>query len=321
MKNIVVIGGGTGTSTLLKGLKKYDAGLSVIVSTSDDGGSTGKLREKFGVLPPGDIRQCIVALSQNPKAAENLNFRFVKGPFKGHALGNLILANLEKCYGINKSVTILSKALNVKGRVLPVTLVPTTLSAILENGKVINGEHNIDEPKKNLESRIKNLVLKPNASANPKAIAAIKSANVIIFGPGDLYTSTIPNLLVKGMKECLNKSSAKKILITNIMTKLGQTDGYKVSDFLKILERYLGGKVDIVLVNNKKPNSEVLKRYAKEKAEMVKADLLPNEKSIKVITANLISNKIVSKILGDKLNRSLLRHDPEKLAKIIWSTI
>ncbi len=323
MKNIVIIGGGTGTFTLLSGLRKYPSNNTVIVSSADDGGSTGILRKELGVMPPGDIRQCLVGLSYTQEEMKQLfNFRFDAGSLKGHSVGNIIIAALEKITGnVDDAINLASKMLNVRGQVLPVTLKPTFLSAVLENGKKILGEHNIDQPNVKLQiPNIKSLRLKPNGPANPKAITAIQSADVIIFGPGDLFTSTIPNLLVKGVAEALNKSKAKKVLISNIMTKHGQTDGFKASDFVRELEKYLGGKIDVVLENNKKPSPEVLKKYAAEKALFVEPDL-KDGKDLKIFTGDLTSKDIVKKTSGDKLKRSFLRHDSDKLAKLIWELV
>lgn len=317
MKNVVIIGGGTGTSTLLEGLKKYPVNLSVIVTTSDDGGSSGILRNELGVLPPGDIRQCLVALSSNKKLASIFAHRITSGEQKGHAIGNLILANLEKELGsATKAIELVSSFLNVKGVVIPVTLKPTFLSAILENGDVIIGEHNIDEVNSKYQiPNIKSLHLKPEIKANPSAIEAIRQANVIVFGPGDLYTSTLPNLLVKGIKEAINKSKAKKVLVTNIMSKNGQTNGFKVSNFVREIEKYLNGKITYVLANTKMPDKEVLNLYKKEKAEFIEFD--QQNISTKVITGNFISKVVFKKNKADKLNRSMLRHSSTKLAKII----
>ena len=323
MKNIVIIGGGTGTFTLLSGLRKYPSNNTVIVSSADDGGSTGILRKELGVMPPGDIRQCLVGLSYTQKEFQQLfNFRFPTGSLAGHTVGNIIIAALEKVTGsIDEAINLSAKMLNVRGTVLPVTLKPTLLLAVLENGKTLVGEHNIDQQNIKLQiSNIKSLKLKPNGPANPKALAAVKSADAIIFGPGDLFTSTILNLLVKGVAEAINKSSAKKILITNIMSKFGQTDGFKASDFVKVLEQYLKGKIDIALVNNKKPAGTILQKYSKEKAKFIGPDA-KNLKSLKVVQENLISNSTIKKQTGDKLKRSFLRHDSDKLAKLIWGLV
>jgi uncharacterized cofD-like protein len=205
-----------------------------------------------------------------------------------------------------------------------VTLKPTVLSAVYSNGKKIIGEHNIDERTgiRNEELEIRNLQLKSNGSANPKAIAAIKNADLIIFGPGDLHTSILPNLLVLGVAEAINKSKAKKVLVINIMTKFGQTDGFKVSNFVSELEKYLGGKLDVAIVNNKVPGGKLLKRYSQEKAKPVKMDDGGIKKfSPKIVVADLLSDNVFSKSNGDKLKRSFLRHDSDKLAKLIWKNL
>lgn len=323
MKNIVIIGGGTGTFTLLSGLRKFPSNSSVIVSSADDGGSTGILRKDLGVFPPGDLRQCLVGLSNAEQPLKDLfSYRFDSGDLKGHNVGNIILAALEKITGsVENSVDLASKILNVRGQVLPVSLKPTILSAVLENGKIIRGEHNIDEPNGNLKFKIKNLKLEPTSiKANPKAIEVLKRADVIVFGPGDLYTSILPNILVKGVAEAINKSKAKKVLVTNIMTKYGQTDGFKSSDFVVELEKYLKGKIDIVLQNNQKPKNSILKKYASEKSEFINPDLKSGS-GLTVISANLLSDVKIKQSSSDKLKRSFLRHDCDKTAKIIWELL
>ncbi len=320
MHNIVIIGGGTGTSTLLEGLKKYPVNLSVIVTTSDDGGSSGILRRELGVLPPGDVRQCLVALSANKKLASIFAHRITSGEQKGHTIGNLILANLEKELGsAEKAIDLVSNFLHVNGSVIPVTLNPTILSATLENGKVIEGEHNIDEPLGDIRYKIEDIRLKPGIQANPKALEAISQADVIVFGPGDLHTSTLPNLLVKGVKEAINTSRAKKVLVTNIMIKNGQTNGFKVSDFVNELERYLEGRITYVLANNTKPEARIQKLYKKEKAEFVELD--SKNINAKIISGNLSSKVVFTKSKGDILNRSIIRHNAKKLARIIYELI
>ena len=209
MKKVVVIGGGTGVFTVLSGLKKYDYALSAIVTMADDGGSTGVLREEFGMLPPGDVRRALVALSasDNKVMSELFNFRFEKeSSLKGHSLGNLLLTALEKITGsfsdaLKEAVNIL----NVKGEVIPVTLERTKLHAELENGAIIEGESNIDIPKHDPHLKIINEYLNPKAKANPDAVRAIKEADFVIIGPGDLFTSLIPNLLVDGIPEAIRQ--------------------------------------------------------------------------------------------------------------------
>ncbi len=321
MKNIVIIGGGTGTFTLLSGLKKYPANNSVVVSNADDGGSTGILRKELGVFPVGDLRQCLVGLSSAEQSLKDLfNYRFDSGSFKGHSMGNLILASLEKITGnVDGAIDSAGKMLKITGQVLPVTLKPAVLSALLKNGRKIIGEHNIDIPQK--RAPIKSISLNPNGPVNPKVLTAIKSADAIVLGPGDLYTSVLPSLLVKGVKEAIDKSKANKILVLNIMTQTGQTDKFKPADFVKTINSYMGKKkLDVVLVNIKKPHTKALMAYKKQGAEYI----VPQTKGLsglEIIKKDFLSQVIHKKNKGDILHRSLLRHDSDKVAKIIWELI
>lgn len=324
MKNIVIIGGGTGTFTLLSGLRQFPVNNSVIVSTADDGGSTGRLRDELGVVPPGDIRQCLVGLSYTEQSLKDLfSYRFAQGSLSGHTVGNIIIVALEKILGNTESaIKITAKLLNVRGQVVPVTTYPTILSAVLQNGRIITGEHNIDEPAGNVSLHIKSLHLSPQKPPNPRALDLIRRADAIIFGPGDLYTSTIPNLLVKGVKETIQKSKSTKILVTNIMTKFGQTNNFQASDFVRVLEEYLDHKLDVVVANNQSIDSQVLKQYHRVKAKPVKVDIKAlQQQGIKVIARPLVSKIKQAKIKGDVIKRSLLRHDSAKLAKIIWKLV
>jgi len=311
MKRIVVIGGGTGVFTVLTGLKSYPFHLSAIVTTADDGGSSGVLREEFGILPPGDIRRALVALSSDSLILSNLfNYRFENGTgLKGHSFGNLFLTALERITGnFNQSVKEASKILGIKGKVIPVSLDYTRLFARLENDLLVVGESNIDVPKHDGSLFIEEVFLNPEPKANKDAIKAIKEADIIITGPGDLYTSIIPNFLVKGIKEAIKKSRAKKVYICNIMTKYGETNKFTAEDFFATLEKYLGkGVIDYFLVNIEKPKNRYLSKYKKEKAELVKYDrkLLSSWKKPKVIFARLLRQG------------PLLRHDSKKLAKVI----
>ena len=318
------MGGGTGTSTLLSGLKKYNVNLSVAVSTWDDGGSSGRLRKEFGVIPPGDIRQCLLALSNAPEDLKQLvGFRFAKGELSGHVVGNIMLSALEFLYGnVEVAIEKFANILQSTGQVFPVTLKPTLLSAKYANGRVVVGEHNIDEPSLNFESKIKSIQLKSNLSVNRKVLEAITKADIIIFGPGDLFTSTLPNLLVKGVKENLKKSKAQKILVTNIMTKHGQTNGFGTKDFVDEFKKYAGFYPNTVIVNTQKPEATDLKRYKTEKAEFVEPEvLLLKQTPVKVVLGDLIAFNKHKKQRGDNLKRSFIRHNSEKLAKIIISTI
>ncbi len=311
MKKIVVIGGGTGVFTVLTGLKNYPFHLSAIITTADDGGSSGVLREEFGILPPGDIRRALVALSSDSPILANLfNYRFENGTgLKGHSFGNLFLTALERITGdFNQAIKEAAKILGIKGKVIPVTLDYTRLFARLENDLLVVGESNIDVPKHDGSLFIKQVFLNPEPKANKEAIKAIKEADVIIIGPGDLYTSIIPNFLVKGIKKVMKKSQAKKIYVCNIMTKYGETNKFTAEDFFVTLEKYLGkGIIDYFLVNIEKPKDYYLGKYKKEKAELVNYDrkLLSSWKKPKVIFTRLLRQG------------SLLRHNPKKLAKVI----
>lgn len=304
-KRVVVIGGGTGVFTVLTGLREYPYKLSAIVSMADDGGSTGLLREEFGTLPAGDIRRALIALSGSNKKilSELFNYRFGEATsLKGHSLGNLLLTALEKITGdFASGLDEAAKILNLKGKVIPVTLNRTSLFATLSNGKIIEGETNIDIPKHDGKLTIKNIFLKPKVSANPRAIDAIKKADAIILGPGDVYTSVLPNLIVDGVCDAIKKSKAKVIYNVNIMTKFGETNDFKASDFVIKMEDVLGKNViDFVTVNDKKPTGAIVARYEKEKVEFVENDLKGDK-------------RLVS---GNFLRRGMfLRHDAEKLAK------
>ena len=309
-KKIVVIGGGTGVFTALTGLKKYFNNLTAIVTMADDGGSTGILREEFGVLPPGDIRRALVALSysNNKILSELFNYRFQEGSgLSGHSFGNLMITALERITGsFNRAIEEASKILSVQGRVLPVTLGKTKLFAELEDDRVIEGESNIDIPKHGGSIKIRKVWLQPQPSINPEAKKIILSADGIVIGPGDLYTSLIPNLLVKGVRQTLQQARGKKIYFVNLMTKFGETEGFKASDFLKIVEKYLGKNVlDFAVINKTKPALMRFRPYVAEKSEFVEADLNNFEKKPVPITANLL------RIGG------LIRHDSEKLAKVV----
>ena len=313
-KNIVVIGGGTGCFTVLSGLKKYPVYLSAIVSMADSGGSTRILREEFGILPPGDVRQALIALSRSEKSLANLfNYRFNEGSgLSGHSFGNLLITALERIKGsFEKAIEEAGKILNIKGEVIPVTLQNTHLYATLENGKVVKGEANIDVPKHDPNLKIKRVYLKPQAKVNKKAKSAISKADLIIIGPGDLYTSILPNLLVNGIPKAIRKSKAKKIYICNLMTKHGETNNFCRLDFVREIEKYLGCKfLDYVIVNNRKPSSARIIKYEKEGAIFVKCNGKNNSrKKPKIIKGNFLRKK------------GFIRHDPNKLAKALIKLI
>jgi len=308
MKNIVVIGGGTGTYTVLKGLKEYNLKITAIVSMADDGGSTGILRDEFGILPPGDIRKCIVALSESSETMKEIfQYRFKTGCVNGHNLGNLLITALEDITGnYEKAITEASKILNIKGLVLPITFSNCRLCARLENNELIEGETNIDIPKHNGNLKIEEIFLKPEAIVNPKAIESIEHADLIIIGPGDLYSSLLCNLIIKGIPEAIKSSKAKKIFICNLMTKFGETNNFKLSNFINELERYLGKNIiDYILVNESEYNQDLLKKYSQEKAFPVEIDINNN----KIIKTDLITEPV------------LIRHNSNKLAKEIFAIL
>lgn len=297
--------------TALSGLKHHFENLTAIVTMADEGGSTGVLREEFGILPPGDIRRALVALStsDNKHLSELFNYRFAEGSgLAGHSFGNLMITALERITGgFNEAVKEAAKILRVQGNVLPVTLKNTRLMAELEDGKIIKGESNIDIPKHDGSMRVKKVWLKPKVAVNPEAQKAIIEADGIIIGPGDLYTSLVPNLLVDGIGRAIWRTRGKKIYFVNLMTKFGETAGFKASDFLGVIEKYLGQNIlDYAVINKTKPPPMRFKPYVEEKAEFVEADLSNFKKRKPIpIAANLLRRE------------GLIRHDPEKLAKVV----
>ncbi|MEN9557753.1 MAG: hypothetical protein RL141_122 [Candidatus Parcubacteria bacterium] len=322
MKKIVMIGGGTGTGILLAGFKGYPVAPSVIVSSADDGGSSGVLRRTLSVFPPGDVRQCLAGLSDASPALQALfQYRFESGPFKGHPVGNLLLAALEQQHGsVEAAIRCASELLQIRGEVIPVTRFPTVLSATYEGGKTVTGEHQIDEPPRRGTRRIISLRLTPSAPANPRALKALRSANVIILGPGDLYTSALPSLLAKGVTRAIDASRARVVLVTNIMTKYGQTDGFQASDFVRVVNQYLGvRKVELAVINTKRPSTRLLGLYKNEKALFVNPDVQEIVRmGARVIAGSVLSDVAFRKAKGDVLQRSLVRHDAKKVAALIW---
>lgn len=315
-KNIVVIGGGTGTFTVLSGLKKYPVNLTAIVAMSDSGGSTGILRDELGVLPPGDVMRCLVALSSHTKLMRSLmDYRFDSGNLKGHKFGNLLLSALEKITGsFDKAVATVSEILRIDGTVVPVTLDPVHLMAKV-GSKIIRGEETIQMTK--LNGSLEYLWLEPVGRANPKALGAIRDADAIVLGPGNFYASVVPNLLVRKIAEAIVKSRAKKVFVCNLMTKKEHTKDFSVADYTAMLEKYIGGKVDVVVYNNKTPSADLLKKYAREGDSLVSWKHLP--KGRQLIGSNLLSKnqKPVKKVGTPSQESSLVRHDPSQIGTIV----
>lgn len=315
--NVVVIGGGTGSFIVLSGLRDHPINLTSLVTMMDSGGSTGRLRDQLGVLPPGDLRQSLVALSKTRRVWRDLFlYRFDNGDFDGHNFGNVFLSALEKMTGsIESALELASEVLRVQGRVLPVTLDNSHLCVRLQDGSIIKGEAYIDIEEIN-RPKIVNSFLNPSAQANPNAVQAIMDADFIVMGPGDLYTSLIPNFLVDGISAAMVASNAKTIFISNLMTKTGQTDNFSVSDYIsEVLKYSRRGHIDYALVNTSIPSGDSLAWYDQSKAFLVTDDI--NEKShpsTNVIRGDFISDIKYKSTPADKLKRSLLRHDSTKLA-------
>ncbi|MBD3363408.1 uridine diphosphate-N-acetylglucosamine-binding protein YvcK [Candidatus Dojkabacteria bacterium] len=320
---VCVIGGGTGTVSILNGLKKHDEiDLSVIVSMTDDGGSNRVVRDEFGLLPLSDLRKSIVALAQtgNGVFRELFTYRFDKGEgLSGHTLGNLMMMALSDITGSEvHAIRKMCKLFNVRGKVIPVTLDDSRLVARYEDGTIIKGEHWIDEPmEKYGDLKIEELMLDPSAKAHEPALEAISEADYIIAGPGDLYTSTITNIIVEGVAEAIKNSKAKYIFITNLMTKKGQTHWMKASDMVDEISKYSKRKPDYVLINNREIPEDILTKY-KEDDEFPIKDNLNEDETYKIFKEDLIGEKEIVRQSGDVLVRSLVRHDSEKLRKVLY---
>ncbi|EJO5346873.1 YvcK family protein [Clostridium botulinum] len=312
---IVAIGGGTGLSTMLRGLKYYTSNITAIVTVADDGGGSGELREDLGMLPPGDIRNCILSLSDTePLMEELLQYRFKDGRLKNQSFGNLFLAAMDGISNnFEEAVQKVSSVLAVTGKVVPVTLENIVLKAKLKNNVEVEGESNIPEQSLKYNSKIQKVFIEPeNAKALPEAVAAIKEADAIILGPGSLYTSVIPNLLIKDITEALKRTKAPKIYISNIMTQPGETDNFTVSDHIKTINKHCHGKmVDYVIVNVGQIDKKLEEKYKKKKSRLVKID----EEKIRDLNVDVIGGNFL------KVKNELIRHNSEKLASILIETI
>jgi uncharacterized cofD-like protein len=326
--NVVVIGGGTGLPTLLEGLKKFTYNLSAIVTITDEGRSSGTLRKELNILPPGDIRNNLIALSDSEKLLHDLfQYRFEEGSLKGHSMGNLLIAALVKITGnYETAIREVSKILNLKGGVYPSSLQDTHICAELEDGTILCNEQEVvvkgDRINKVKRAKVKRMYIDPeDAQANPSAVNRILEADIIIIGPGSLLTSVIPNLLIKGIAEAIKKSKAKKAYVCNIVTQPGQTDGFKASDHIDMIIRYLGKNVlDYVILNKKKPSEDLLQAYAKENSYLVENDIENIKKlCITPIEEDLLEKITEKKILWEKLY--LLRHDSDKIAELIVNLV
>lgn len=310
--NIVAIGGGTGLSTMLRGLKKYTANLTAIVTMADDGGGSGVLREDLGMPPPGDIRHCLQALANvEPLMEELINYRFTEGTLKGQSFGNLFLAALNGISGsFEEAVSRMSQVLAITGRVLPVTSDNIQLVAEFENGTQVTGESKICDFKKAQDCRITQVRLAPeHPRVNREALEAIAKADLILLGPGSLYTSVIPNLLVDGIADAIAASPALRAYICNVMTQDGETEGYTASDHLNALLVHSGHHlVDFCLVNSAPIPAYLLPYYAQEDAEPIRVD----REAIQALGVELEERPV-----ADLNHRRLARHDPDRLARAV----
>lgn len=321
MKNIVTIGGGTGSYTVLSGLKTLKGvHLTALVSMADNGGSTGVLRDELGVLPPGDVRQCLVALSDHSDIVRQLmNYRFSNGGLGGHNFGNIFLAALEKVTGnFAEGVRIASEILKVNGKVVPITESKANLSITLANNTTIEGENAIDQA--DLESLgIEKIFFNEEVALSEDANTAIRNADYIILGPGNFYCSIIPNLIVSGFRTAIRESKATIILPINLTNKQGHTMHWKASRYLKEIESRIGRIIDVILVNDEKPTTEQVKQYQLEEGAgvIVEDDL----KDTRALRAPLLSHAIIEEDKNDSIKRSFIRHDSEKLAKIVGEII
>lgn len=309
---VVAIGGGTGLSMLLKGLKKITNNITAVVTVGDDGGSSGRLREEMGVLPPGDIRNCIAALADDEDLVTKLfQYRFDVGEgLKGHSFGNLFLTALCSITGnMVRAVKESANVLSIRGRVLPATLDDMKLAAEMEDGRIVHGESSIPEA----HGKIKRLFTEPaNCKALPEVLTAIKNADLIVMGPGSLYTSVIPNLLVKEIAHAVIKAKAKKIYVCNIMTQPGETDNYSVSSHVNALISHAGSSdiLDAVLVNNSIPKN-ISPAYAKHNSFPV---VLDNE-NLKPTGVKLVSAKLLEE---EKSKDGLVRHSSSRVARSVY---
>jgi uncharacterized cofD-like protein len=320
---VVVIGGGTGTHTVLKGLKQYsdDLSLTAIVSMADSGGSTGRLRDEFGQLPAGDVRNALTALAADGDTHDELLrelfvYRFSRGEgLYGHNFGNLFLTVLTDILGSEvAAIEAASRILRVKGRVIPVTTDHVHLQATYADGKVVTGEHDIDEWQDPARQavRITELSLTPQAYLYDTARAAIKEADLIVLGPGDLYTSVLANCVVEGFKEAILESRATVVYVCNLMSKAGQTIGMHAEEHLKEISRYIGKAPDYMLYNSAALPSDLLLKYAGEGDHPVLDNCGPS--NTKIVRIPLVATEEIRTVSGDTLTRSLIRHDSTKLA-------
>lgn len=308
--SITSLGGGTGLSTLLRGLKKYTKNITAVVTVADDGGGSGIIRNEFGILPPGDIRNCILALANvEPIMEQLLQYRYKEGTLNGQSFGNLLIAAMtDLCGGFLQGIKHISSVLAVTGEVYPVSLDDLILSAELDNGSLIVGESHIPKESIRQNSGIKEVSIEPaNARALPEAIEAIINADIVTIGPGSLYTSLIPILLIKEVKEALIATKAKRVYISNIMTQPGETTGYNLANHIEAICKYGGNIIDYCIVNNKEPESSILENYLSDNARPVYYE----KSDLKGLDIELIERDLLY------VKSGYIRHDSDTLAATV----
>ena len=309
---VVAIGGGTGLSVLLRGLKKYPLEITAVVTVADDGGSSGKIRSDMNIPSPGDIRNVIAALSDvEPYLEKMFQYRFDSGEVKGHPVGNLMIAAMTDIHGdFSTAVKVMSRILNVRGTVLPTTNDIATLNAVLSDGEIIRGESSITKA----GGVIDHVYITPSrVKPNEDVLKAIEEADYIIMGPGSLYTSIIPNLVISKVSEKIRESNAKKIYVCNVMTQHGETDNYTVSDHIVAINKHVEENIfDLVIANSREFDDSILSKYHKEKQEPVKID----QEKIKELGIKLIKNNDVGIV-----DNNTIRHNADKVSELIYDYI
>ena len=306
---IVAIGGGTGLSTLLSGLKYYTRNITAIVTVTDEGGSSGRLRGEWGVLPPGDIRNCMLALAEDDSSLNRLlNYRFDRGELKGHSMGNLILlAATEMTGDFRKAVEELNRLLAIRGKVIPVTNESVVLCAATADGDLLRGELDIASR----GNRIESIWIEPDdARAFPEALAAIENADAVVLGPGSLFTSIIPNLMFREVSEALKRTAAPKIYITNLMTQPGETDGMTLMDHIRWITRASGTIPDYILVNDEEVPSTLLATYRAAGASPLSLNE-ENERTLSLMGSKLILSGFLDVAGGN------VRHNSQKVSETL----
>jgi uncharacterized cofD-like protein len=312
---IVVIGGGTGLSTMIRGLKEYTSNITAIVTVADDGGGSGVLRETMKILPPGDIRNCLVAMANTePVMEELMQYRFKEGTLKDQSFGNLFIAAMTGISSnFEEAIKKMSDVLAVKGKVYPVTLDDVTLCAELASGEIVRGESKIPKTANLMHDKIKRVFLEPE---NPKpledALFAIENADCVLIGPGSLYTSILPNLVIDDISKNIKNTKALRIYVSNIMTQIGETDGYNLSQHIEAIKKHCNGNIfDFIIANNGKIPEKYYEKYREDGQNMVDTDEENIDKDIEIVKENLVFIN----------NKELLRHDTYKLSETIMELI